>query len=228
MSFLTLNVNGLRDTNKRAGLLQWLSHLSLDFVCLQETHVVSTDECSGWFSSFGYLCLASPGSVHSRGSVILYRPRFALDKFQIDAEGRFVMADFKFLLFVLCVCMLQIGILTVMIFSRFVNHLLILLFPPCCVGTLMLCLTGLWIVVDQISLILPEKVVPLCPHSLMSVVLLMFGGFCILGNPVFLGPKVMDLLRLALILLAVHIPGFIVFSHVILCLALFQTIPLFC
>lgn len=96
MSFLTLNVNGLRDTNKRAGLLQWLSHLSLDFVCLQETHVVSTDECSGWFSSFGYLCLASPGSVHSRGSVILYRPRFALDKFQIDAEGRFVMADFKF------------------------------------------------------------------------------------------------------------------------------------
>lgn len=67
MSFLTLNVNGLRDTNKRAGLLQWLSHLSLDFVCLQETHVVSTDDCSRWFSSFGYLCLASPDSVHSRG-----------------------------------------------------------------------------------------------------------------------------------------------------------------
>ena len=69
MTFLTLNVNGLRDTNKHAGLLQWLSHLALDFVCLQETHIVSADECNRWFSSFGYLCLASPGSVHSRGSV---------------------------------------------------------------------------------------------------------------------------------------------------------------
>ena len=69
MSFLTLNVNGLRDANKRAGLLQWLSHLALDFVCLQETHVISSDECNSWFSPFGFLCVASPGSVHSRGSV---------------------------------------------------------------------------------------------------------------------------------------------------------------
>ena len=41
------------------------------------------------------LCSASPGSAHSRGSVILYRPHFTLDKFQIDDEGRFVMAKFK-------------------------------------------------------------------------------------------------------------------------------------
>lgn len=38
----------------------------------------------------------SPGSAHSCGSVILYRPRYDLDKFQIDAAGRFVMADFKY------------------------------------------------------------------------------------------------------------------------------------
>ena len=95
-SFLSLNVNGLRDANKRAGLLQWLSHLSLDFVCLQEAHVLSPEECNSWFSSFGFLSLASPGSVHSRGCVILYRPRFSLNNFQIDADGRFVLADFKF------------------------------------------------------------------------------------------------------------------------------------
>ena len=95
-SFLTLNTNGLWDPKKRAGLLQWLSHLSLDFVCLQETHVLSSEECRSWFSSFGYQCLASPGSVHSCGSVILYRPRYALTKSQIDADGRFVMAEFKF------------------------------------------------------------------------------------------------------------------------------------
>ena len=102
-SFLTLNVNGLQDTNKRAGLLQWLSHFSLDFVCLQETHVVSADECRRWFSSSGYLCLASPGSPHSRGSVILYKPCYILDKFQIDADGQFVLAKFKFHEIVFCV-----------------------------------------------------------------------------------------------------------------------------
>lgn len=96
MSFLTLNVNGLRDANKRAGLLQWLSQLALDFVCLQESHVISYDECNSWFSPFGFLCVASSGLVHSRGSVLLYRPRFDLDNFQTDADGRFVMAGFKF------------------------------------------------------------------------------------------------------------------------------------
>ena len=65
-------------------------------MCLQETHVTSPEECNSWFSPFGFLCLASPGSVHSRGSVLLYRPRFDLDSFQIDADGRFVMAGFKF------------------------------------------------------------------------------------------------------------------------------------
>ena len=95
-SFLSLNVNGLRDANKQAGLLQWLSHLSLDFVCLQETHVLSCDECNSWLSSFGFLSLASPGSSISRGSVILYRPRFLLVHSQIDVDGRFVLAGFKF------------------------------------------------------------------------------------------------------------------------------------
>lgn len=96
MSFLSLNVNGLRDANKRAGLLEWLSHLVLDFVCLQETHVVSSEECNSWFSPFGFLCLASPGLIHSRGSVLLYRPHFVLDNSQIDSDGRFVLASFKF------------------------------------------------------------------------------------------------------------------------------------
>lgn len=46
MRFLTLNVNGLWDANKRMAFLQWLSNLSVDFACLQETHVLSDDECS--------------------------------------------------------------------------------------------------------------------------------------------------------------------------------------
>ena len=95
-AFLSLNVNGLRDPNKRVGLLQWLSHLSLDFVCLQETHILHVDEGKVWFSSYGFSCLVSPGTAHSCGSVILYRARYDLVKFQIDAAGRFVMAHFKY------------------------------------------------------------------------------------------------------------------------------------
>lgn len=93
-SFITLNVNGLRDSNKRMALLQWLSHLSLDFVCLQETHVLSAEECSYWFSAYGYLTVTSPGSNHSCGSVILFRPCYSLVNHWIDSDGRFVMAEF--------------------------------------------------------------------------------------------------------------------------------------
>ena len=93
--FLSLNVNGIHDVNKRLSLLQWLSHLNLDFVCLQETHVVSHSECLSWFSSYGFLTVASPGSSHSCGSVILYRSKYHLVKTWSDSNGRFVMAEFQ-------------------------------------------------------------------------------------------------------------------------------------
>ena len=76
-------------------LLQWLSHLSLDFACLQETHVTSVAECISWFSSYGFLSVVSPGSVHSCGSVILYRPRYTLQNSWVDSSGRFVLANFQ-------------------------------------------------------------------------------------------------------------------------------------
>ena len=93
--FLSLNVNGLRDVNKRMSLLQWLSQLNLDFVCFQETHVVSHSECLSWFSSYGFLTVVSPGSPHSCGSVILYRSKYHLVKTWSDSSGRFVMAEFQ-------------------------------------------------------------------------------------------------------------------------------------
>lgn len=94
-SFLTINVNGLRDHNKRLSFLQWLSHLAVDFVCLQETHVSSCFECDSWFSSYGFLTVSSPGSTRSCGSVILYRSTFSLSKVAFDSEGRFIMAHFS-------------------------------------------------------------------------------------------------------------------------------------
>ena len=96
VSIATINVNGLRDCNKRMGFLHWLSHLSLDIVCLQEVHVLTSAEGSSWFDSFGYRSFVSPGSNHARGTVILFRPTFSLSGSFCDTEGRFVLCDFTF------------------------------------------------------------------------------------------------------------------------------------
>ena len=63
LSFISTNVNGLRDAGKRLGFLQWLSHLA-PVVCPQETHCLSSSELLSWFSSHGYLCAGSFGSNH--------------------------------------------------------------------------------------------------------------------------------------------------------------------
>ena len=44
LTVISVNVNGLRDGDKRLGFLQWLSHLSPSVVCLQGTHAVSNDD----------------------------------------------------------------------------------------------------------------------------------------------------------------------------------------
>ena len=90
---MTLNVNGIRDPIKHAGLLQWLSHLSCDFVCLQEAHLTDAAEAASWFSS-GFLAFTAPGTAHSRGQVLLYRPNFSIVNSWVELEGRFLMAEF--------------------------------------------------------------------------------------------------------------------------------------
>ena len=89
--FLTLNVNGLRDVNKRMSLLQWLSHLSTDFVCLQGVHATSCAEASSWFAPYGFLVVSAPGNPHSGGSVILYRSNVVLSNSWVSANGRFLI-----------------------------------------------------------------------------------------------------------------------------------------
>ena len=98
LSIITINVNGLRDAGKRAGVVQWLQALPspIDIVCLQEVHCTSVEECTRWFSSSGLFCVVSSGSVHSCGCVVLYRPRLSLVVSWSDADGRFVQGEFSF------------------------------------------------------------------------------------------------------------------------------------
>ena len=106
MNFLSLNVCGIRDANKRMSLMQWLSHRRLDIVCLQETHAVSASESSSWFSPCGFLTVSAVGSARARGLAILYRPRLILNRSWVELCGRFSMAEFmngNFLFRVVCI-----------------------------------------------------------------------------------------------------------------------------
>ena len=94
ISIATLNINGLREENKRMSFIQWLLWLDVDILCLQETYIASRKECNAWFSSAGYESVISPGSNHCRGSVILYRKSFTLRGHWADTEGRLVLAEF--------------------------------------------------------------------------------------------------------------------------------------
>lgn len=97
LSVITLNVNGLRDSGKRAGLLQWLRSLPVnpDIVCLQETHCSSERECQSWFLASGFESALSPGSTHSCGCVILFRSALSLVKSWCDSDGRFLLCEFS-------------------------------------------------------------------------------------------------------------------------------------
>ena len=96
LTVISVNVNGLRNENRRLGFLQWLSHLSPSVVCLQETHAVSSADLQSWFSGFGFLCAGSFGSVHSRGVAVLYRPIFECRSVVCEFDGRFVLVELAF------------------------------------------------------------------------------------------------------------------------------------
>ena len=98
VSITSLNINGIRNPDKRLGLSQWLRSLSVvhDVVCLQETHSVSDVECQSWFRSSCFLSVVSPGSNKSRGCIILYRPVLSLVKSWSD-DGHLLQCEFVLL-----------------------------------------------------------------------------------------------------------------------------------
>ena len=97
LSIITINVNGLRESSKREGLVQWLRSLptTADIVCLQETHCTSDIECHSWFSSTGFCSVLSPGSSRSGGCIILYRSTFQLVNSWCKFPGRSLLVEFS-------------------------------------------------------------------------------------------------------------------------------------
>ena len=91
---VTINVNGIREPPKRHAFLQWLSNLRPHLACLQEAHILSCAEATSWFASSGFQAISSPGTNHSCGIILLYKPDFCLVNSWTDRERRFVQGEF--------------------------------------------------------------------------------------------------------------------------------------
>ena len=94
ISFISININGLRDADKRRGFLQWLSYLAPTVVCLEGTHCLSSSELLSWFSSHSYLCSGFFGFNHSCGVPVLYRSVLSCRLVVGEFDGRFVLVEF--------------------------------------------------------------------------------------------------------------------------------------
>jgi len=97
LSIIFLNVNGLRESSKREGLLKWLRSLpvTVDVVSLQETHCTSDVECYSWFSSCGVNFVLSPGTSRFVGCIILYRSVLKLVNSWGEVPGRSLLSEFS-------------------------------------------------------------------------------------------------------------------------------------
>ena len=94
LRYVSINVNGIRESPKRHAFLHWLSNLRPHFVCLQETHILSCAEATSWFVSSGFQAISSLGTNHSCGTILLYRPEFRLVNSWTDRDGRFMQGEF--------------------------------------------------------------------------------------------------------------------------------------
>ena len=98
LSIISINVNGLRDPDKRAGLIQWLHALPRLMLSVCKNVIVFTmEECTLWFPSSGLFCAVSPGSNHSCGCIVFLRPSLSVVRSWYDDHGRFFQCEFSYL-----------------------------------------------------------------------------------------------------------------------------------
>ncbi|KAJ8039088.1 hypothetical protein HOLleu_16702 [Holothuria leucospilota] len=87
----------MRDSRTRSRIFQFCKSLGVDFVLLQETHIVNEDDVHTWSFEWGGGLHASLGLVSSCGTVILISPRWTslVRKVDSDHEGRLVCVTIK-------------------------------------------------------------------------------------------------------------------------------------
>ena len=100
---ITINVQGLRGSESRNLLFQWLLCFESNILCVQETHATSIQEFSSWVEDYNarapphkkLCCESSPGSARSSGVAILYHPTFQVLNVRRDDTGHLVVVEFS-------------------------------------------------------------------------------------------------------------------------------------
>ena len=97
VKIISLNVNGIRNSQKRNAIFSWLNDNNADIVFLQETHCNSEQDKTQWSSEWGGKCIWSTSSSSSCGVAILFKPKIdvILSNSEIDIHGRYIIVDCK-------------------------------------------------------------------------------------------------------------------------------------
>ena len=97
LHIVSINVNGIRDSEKRKVIFHWLKIQNFDICLLQETHCGTKDEVNYWSKEWKGKSLWSNGTSSSRGVACLFKHNLDLDicHSERDPNGRFVSADVK-------------------------------------------------------------------------------------------------------------------------------------
>ncbi|MHB1586206.1 MAG: exodeoxyribonuclease III [Acidiferrobacteraceae bacterium] len=99
MKVITLNANGIRSA-QRKGFFEWLRYQRADVVCLQDLKAQMADLGTGLRAPSGYQGYFHEAQRRGYSGVALYcrrspdRIRYGLGWTDIDAEGRYLQADF--------------------------------------------------------------------------------------------------------------------------------------
>ena len=93
-NFLTLNVKGIRDRNKREKIFNWCRSKAADIIFLQETFSTPDVE-KKWESLWDGTCIFSHGTNHSKGVLILIDSKLDIEiiSTNIDLNGRYVIIN---------------------------------------------------------------------------------------------------------------------------------------
>ena len=94
--FLSLNVRGLRNREKRRSIFAYLKNQKATVYLLQETFSNPRDE-KVWAAEWGGQIFYSHGSDHSKGVCILIKPNSTVhaDVVELDTNGRFIILRLK-------------------------------------------------------------------------------------------------------------------------------------
>ena len=94
LKILSLNVRGLNKATKRRQLFRWLHQQNSDVIFLQETYS-SSQTIKLWEAEWGGKIVESHGSNHSRGVMILFKPKInvSVEKIVRDKNGRYVLSE---------------------------------------------------------------------------------------------------------------------------------------